>query len=103
LQQRAGDTPSGRSGLVLTTVSWPAKEAFSALTEGRTPTSAQKEFLDLLINHLTEQGIHLDGRTFATPKWHVFWAMQAKSASTQHSKASFLVSGVFSGVGFEKP
>ncbi len=32
------------------------KEAFSALTEGRTPTSAQKEFLDLLIHHLTEQG-----------------------------------------------
>lgn len=33
-----------------------AKQAFSALTQGRTPTSVQKEFLDLLINHLTEQG-----------------------------------------------
>jgi len=33
-----------------------AKQALTALTQGRTPTSFQKEFLDLLINHLIEQG-----------------------------------------------
>ncbi|NGQ92822.1 DEAD/DEAH box helicase family protein [Rhodobacter sp. HX-7-19] len=44
-----------------------AKEAFSALTEGKTPTSAQKEFLDLLINHLTEQGVVDPARFYESP------------------------------------
>ncbi len=44
-----------------------AKQAFSALTEGRTPTSAQKEFLDLLINHLTEQGTVDPARFYESP------------------------------------
>jgi len=44
-----------------------AKEAFSALIEGRTPTSAQKEFLDLLINHLTEQGTVDPARLYESP------------------------------------
>jgi len=34
-----------------------AKQAFSALTEGRNLTSAQTEFLDLVVNHLTERGV----------------------------------------------
>jgi len=44
-----------------------AKQAFSALTDGRTPTSAQKEFLDLLINHLTEQGTVDPARFYESP------------------------------------
>jgi type I restriction enzyme R subunit len=44
-----------------------AKQAFSALTDGRTPTSAQKEFLDLLINHLTEQGVVDPARFYESP------------------------------------
>ena len=34
-----------------------AKQAFNGLTEGRNLTSAQNDFLDLIINHLTERGI----------------------------------------------
>ncbi|MCZ8133529.1 MAG: DEAD/DEAH box helicase family protein [Rhodobacteraceae bacterium] len=44
-----------------------AKQAFSALTDGRTPTSAQKEFLDLLINHLTEKGVVDPARFYESP------------------------------------
>ncbi len=34
-----------------------AKQAFSTLTEGRNLTSAQTEFIDLVINHLAERGV----------------------------------------------
>lgn len=34
-----------------------AKQAFSALTEGRTLTGAQNEFLNMAIDHLTERGV----------------------------------------------
>jgi type I restriction enzyme R subunit len=34
-----------------------AKQAFSVVTEGRNLTSAQTEFLDLVVNHLTERGV----------------------------------------------
>lgn len=34
-----------------------AKQAFSARAVGRKPPSTRKEFLDLPVNHLTEQGV----------------------------------------------
>ena len=64
-------TQAGGLGLFLRTLVGldrkAAKQAFSALTDGRTPTSAQKEFLDLLINHLTEQGVVDPARFYESP------------------------------------
>jgi type I restriction enzyme R subunit len=44
-----------------------AKQAFSALTEGRTLNSNQTEFLDLVINHLTEKGVIDPARFYESP------------------------------------
>ncbi len=54
-------TQAGGLGLFLRSLTGldrkAAKQAFSALTEGRKLTSAQSDFLDLAINHLTERGL----------------------------------------------
>jgi type I restriction enzyme R subunit len=44
-----------------------AKQAFSALTEGRTLNGNQTEFLDLVINHLTERGVIDPARFYESP------------------------------------
>jgi type I restriction enzyme R subunit len=44
-----------------------AKNAFNGFLTGRNPTSNQIEFIDLIVNHLTDQG-YIDGaRLFESP------------------------------------
>ena len=44
-----------------------AKQAFSSLSEGPNLSSAQTEFLDLIINYLTERGTIDPARFYDSP------------------------------------
>jgi type I restriction enzyme R subunit len=44
-----------------------AKNAFSGFLTGRNPTSSQIEFIDLIVNHLTDQGYMDAARLFESP------------------------------------
>jgi type I restriction enzyme R subunit len=64
-------TQAGGLGLFLRSLTGldrkAAKQAFSGLTEGRKLTSAQNDFLDIVINHLTERGTIDPARFYESP------------------------------------
>ena len=48
-----------------------AKQAFAGFMEGRTFTANQIEFVDLIVNHLTEHGVMDVARLYTSPFSHV--------------------------------
>jgi type I restriction enzyme R subunit len=44
-----------------------AKQAMARLIEGRTLSANQLEFIDLIVNHLTEHGVMEPGRLYESP------------------------------------